>query len=96
MVVFVDLDGDEDEPQNLHDERHLLSTTQLQKLRLDSRLSRPASLPADSEEDQRSPDVNKNGFSAALGCYPYVVAQYTKSKRCSAVFSPFMRSHAIY
>jgi hypothetical protein len=70
MVVFVDLDdGDDDELQDLcSDKKHVLDTTQLQQLRLHARFRSPGMT---SHDEGGSLNINRNGFSAALGCYPY-------------------------
>ena len=58
MVVLLDLD--EDDFENPHD---------LTGHRLRQAESRGRIVVAD---DEPRPDPNLNGFSAALGCYPYV------------------------
>jgi hypothetical protein len=70
MVVFVDLDdGDDDELQDLRgDKKHVLDTTQLQQLKLHARLRLPGMT---SHDEGCSLNINRNGFSAALSCYPY-------------------------
>jgi hypothetical protein len=76
MVVFVDLDnGDDDELRNTRDHKHVLNGNQLQQLRLDGRQSMPAVTPQDG---RRALISNRNGFSAALSCYPYVFRAMTR------------------
>ena len=79
MVVFVDLEGDEDELQDIQESlSHALTSQHLQKLRtLDVQSEYPSAVDcAPSDPDRRSsytaegPSLNINGFSAALSCYP--------------------------
>jgi hypothetical protein len=67
MVVFVELDdGDEDELRIVH-HMLVLNSNQFQQLRLDGRQPTPA---ATSQGDRGASNPNRNGFSAALSCYP--------------------------
>jgi hypothetical protein len=81
MVVFVDLEGDDEELQDIQHSlpHHALTSQHLQKLRLrdgqqesshddccDSKEPKNSTLPATAE--RLNPNVN--GFSAALSCYP--------------------------
>jgi hypothetical protein len=45
----------------------VLNSNQFQQLRLDGRQPTPA---ATSQDDRGSSNPNRNGFSAALSCYP--------------------------
>jgi hypothetical protein len=68
MVVFVDLDdGYDHELQHMHNHKHVLDSNQLQQLMLDGRQSTPAVI---SQDDRSCLNLNRNGFSAALSCYP--------------------------
>ena len=91
MVVFVDLEGDEDELQDIqHSHTRLaLSSRHLQKLRIrDGQSEHPSS--DDNASDGQStplfsvaerPNPNINGFSAALSCYPYVRSTMTPAEQ---------------
>jgi hypothetical protein len=69
MVVFVDLDdSDDDELRNIPDHKLVLSGNELQQLRLNGGQSTPAVMP---QEGRSVFNSNRNGFSAALSCYPY-------------------------
>jgi hypothetical protein len=71
MVVFVDLDdGDDDELQDLRgDRKHVLDTAQLRQLKLHAKFRSPGMT---SHDEGCSSNINRNGFSEALSCYPYV------------------------
>jgi hypothetical protein len=80
MVVFVDLEGEDDELQDIqHSLSHqALTSRHLQKLKVEDEQSQQksaddhysneqgAALPAVEER----PNPNINGFSATLSCYP--------------------------
>jgi hypothetical protein len=79
MVVFVDLEGDDEELQDIqHSLSHHALTSHLRKLRI--RDGQSQNLPTDDcgTDDQKSnlspaaerSNPNINGFSAALSCYP--------------------------
>lgn len=68
MVLFVDLEDDDDEYSNLsHD--HTIRTARLQKLRLEEPAAELQSTSShrDGIQDER---LSCNGFSAVLSCYP--------------------------
>lgn len=77
MVVFVDLDdGEDEELHHLYDSQHVLNSNQLLQLRLNGRQSTPAT----PSQDGKNPlNLNRNGFSAALSCYPYASSAISKS-----------------
>jgi hypothetical protein len=67
MVLFVDLEDDDEEYSNLsHD--HAIHTARLQKLRLDE----PAAIDATRIQGDGSQDEHLiySSFSAVLSCYP--------------------------
>jgi hypothetical protein len=69
MVLFVDLEGDDDVecPSLNHD--HAINVARLQKLRLEEpgTSSRAAYTDGDQDQDEH---ISYNGFSAVLSCYP--------------------------
>ncbi len=79
MVVFVDLDGDDEELQDIQHSltHHALTSQHLQKLRI--RDVQSEYHDGDCSSDDRNNDEvkiaerwnpNINSFSAALSCYP--------------------------
>lgn len=80
MVVFVDLEGDDEELQDIQHSlsHHALTSQHLQKLRLrDGQPEHPHEDNCNSDElnntlpaiaERLNPNIN--GFSAALSCYP--------------------------
>ena len=80
MVVFVELDGDDEEMQDIQHSltHHALTLQLLQKLRV--RDGHPQSLHAgnckSNDQNEMLPEVaerlnsNINSFSAVLSCYP--------------------------
>jgi hypothetical protein len=89
MVVFVDLDGDDDE---LHDiqqslSRHVLSSQYLEKVRTRDEQSKHTRAEYLNSNDQNEvlPQIanrsnqNVNSFSASLSCYPLVYSSMTCS-----------------
>ena len=68
MVLFVDLEDDDEEYSNLTRD-NAIHTAQLQKLKLEE--SGSDSLAASTHGDRHQDEhVSYNGFSAALSCYP--------------------------
>lgn len=69
MVLFVDLEGDEDEVHSRLNHDHAIQAAQLQKLRLEEPAAeiQRTNTYGDGNQDER---LSYNGFSAALSCYP--------------------------
>lgn len=67
MVVFVDLD--DEFAGSAHLERPFPLTDPIAS---ESAELTPSLLSGDSGKAQEDPNPNRNGFSAALSCYPYV------------------------
>jgi hypothetical protein len=86
-VVFVDLEGDEDELQDIQHSlsHHALTSQRLQKLKdrhgqfdypsADDRASDDQILDLPAIAERKNPNIN--GFSAALSCYPSVRLRMT-------------------
>ena len=102
MVVFVDLEGDEDELQDIQQSlsQHALTSQQrLQKLRIRDGQSEYPSVNDKASNDQLTqlPHItdqsnpNINGFSAALSCYPYIPLDVTVLRVQSANQVPYLQ-----
>jgi hypothetical protein len=67
MVLFVDLDDDDEEYSNLNHDR-AIHTARLQKLRLEEPAAKvQVTNTAHGDQDER---LSYNGFPAVLSCYP--------------------------
>jgi hypothetical protein len=69
MVLFVDLEDDDEEHSNLNHD-HAIHTARLQKLRLDEPAAAAVdrtSIHGDGRQDER---LIYSSFSAVLSCYP--------------------------
>ena len=80
MVVFVDLEGDDEEPQDIQRSlsHHALTSQHLQKLRFRDGQQEYSHDECRDPNQQKNTlpttverlNPNINGFSAALSCYP--------------------------
>jgi hypothetical protein len=68
MVLFVDLEGDDEEYPSLNHD-HATNVARLQKLKLEDpgTSSRAAYTSGGQDQDEH---ISYNGFSAVLSCYP--------------------------
>ena len=68
MVLFVDLEDDDEEYSNLNHD-HAIHAARLQKLRLEESAAEVQRAIIRGDGDQDEP-LSYNGFSAVLSCYP--------------------------
>jgi hypothetical protein len=68
MVLFVDLEDDDEEYSNLNHD-HAIHAAQLHKLRPEEATAEMQTATIRGDGDQDEP-LSYNGFSAALSCYP--------------------------
>lgn len=69
MVLFVDLDGENDEEYFALNHDHATNVARLQKLRLEEHGTSSHAAYTDGGQDQDE-HISYNGFSAVLSCYP--------------------------
>jgi hypothetical protein len=88
MVVFVDLDGDDEEAPEDGRRVNFILANRLRKLRVVEDKAEPE-IQHSTRDDGQLVNANRGSFAAALACYPYVAKLQPRSIISSTPLPPW-------